>query len=104
MRALIANLAWQLDHYSFISELSLIHFAKFQETALSDGLKIPQPIIFRLVVVKPGSNCCQLPLKALEKDKGDKQDAATSVGAAKGNRTDAAASAFFFKTGWLKIR
>lgn len=79
MTALIANLALQLDHYSFISELSLIHLAKLHETALSDGLKIPQPVMFRLVVVKPGSNCCRLPLKALEKDNGDKQDAATSV-------------------------
>lgn len=97
MKALITNLAWQLDHYSFISELSLIHLAKFQETTLSDGRKIPRPAMFCLVVVKPGCNCCRLPLKALEKDNGDKQDAAMSVGAAKGNRTDAAAAAVLSK-------
>lgn len=53
-----------MDRYHFNAEILLVHLAKF-----AVGSRISLPILFILVVMKPGSSCCKLPLEAPEEGK-----------------------------------
>lgn len=59
----------QPHHSDLNSKLLLIRLVKLQQKVFTISLGIPRPVSFHLAAIIPGSNCCQLDLKAPEENK-----------------------------------
>lgn len=63
----------QLHRFLFNLEPPLVRLAKLQHKTLPNGLwswiRFQKPLAIFLIVIKPGANCCSLPIKAQEKKK-----------------------------------
>lgn len=69
----------QLHRFLFNLEPPLVRLAKLQHKTLPNGLwswiRFQKPLAIFLIVIKPGANCCSLPIKAQEKKKAqDRKD------------------------------